>query len=207
MALFNDEEIKQINKVLKNNIKENGKIEESYYLIREIDENTDFERFKYDSIEKIIDYHIRYDGYVDNSNLKEVILDIEELEDRNIGVFTKANVIVSIITALILFLCAMETDMIFYLIVMVYGLFWAYLSRYVGLKKEIQTGYVWGYFLGLIGFIVICVLKGEETNTEKQKEYSNNNKYDDLEKLQKLKDNGTITEGEFEIEKEKILNK
>ena len=205
MALFNDEEIKQINKVLKNNIKENGKIKESYNLIREIDENTDFERFKYDSIEKIIDYHIRYDGYIDNSNLKEVILDIEELEDRNTGVFTKANVIVSIVTALILFFSAMATDMIFYLIAMVYGLLWAYLSRYVGLKKGIQTGYIWGYFLGLIGFIVICVLKGEETNTEKQKEYSSSNKYEDLERLLKLKESGAITEKEFEKEKAKIL--
>lgn len=204
MALFNDEEIKKINKVLKDSIKENGKIEESYYLIRELDENTDFERFKYDSIEKIIDYHIRYDGYIDNSNLKDVILDIEDLEERNIGVFTKANVIVSIITALILFFSAIATNMAFYLILMVYGLLWAYLSRYVGLKKGIQTGYIWGYCLGLIGFIVICVLRGEETNTEKQRQYSNN-KYEDLEKLLKLKESGAITEKEFEKEKAKIL--
>ena len=31
-------------------------------------------------------------------------------------------------------------------------------------------------------------------------------KYDDLEKLQKLKDDGSLSESEFEVEKQKVLN-
>lgn len=202
MTIFSEEELEQIKKVLVRNIKKNGKITENNFIIEQIDESTDFERYKYKNIDSIIGYYIKYDGFIDNSNLGNVMLDMEELENKNIGVFTKTNVIVSIITAVILLFTAIATDSVYSLILMVYGLLWAYLSRYIGIKKGIYTGYVWGYFLGLIGFIVVCVLKGEETEIQKE---NNSNKYEDLERLQKLKESGTITEVEFEIEKAKLL--
>ena len=40
----------------------------------------------------------------------------------------------------------------------------------------------------------------------REKSIVNSNKYDDLEKLQKLKESGAISEEEFNIEKNKILN-
>lgn len=202
MTIFSDEELEQIKKVLIRNIKKNGKITENNFIIEQIDESTDFERYKYKNIDSIIGYYIKYDGFIDNSNLGNVMLDMEELENKNTGVFTKTNVIVSIITAVILLFTCIATDSVYSLILMVYGLLWAYLSRYIGIKKGIYTGYVWGYFLGLIGFIVVCVLKGEETEIQKE---NNSNKYEDLERLQKLKESGTITEVEFEIEKAKLL--
>lgn len=202
MTIFSEEELEQIKKVLVRNIKKNGKITENNFIIEQIDESTDFERYKYKNIDSIIGYYIKYDGFIDNSNLGNVMLDMEELENKNTGVFTKTNVIVSIITAVILLFTAIATDSVYSLILMVYGLLWAYLSRYIGIKKGIYTGYVWGYFLGLIGFIVVCVLKGEETEIQKE---NNSNKYEDLERLQKLKESGTITEVEFEIEKAKLL--
>ena len=42
--------------------------------------------------------------------------------------------------------------------------------------------------------------------TTREKSIVNSNKYDDLEKLQKLKESGAISEEEFNIEKNKILN-
>lgn len=203
MSLFDEEEVIQIRNVFKDVIKEEGKIKESYYIIRQLDNTTDFERYKYDSIEKIIDYHLKYDGYIDNSNLKEVILDIEEQEDKNTGVFTKTNIIVSIISAIILLFTSIETNNVFFLIALVYGLIWAYLSKFIGIKKGIYSGYVWGYFLGIIGFIVVCVLPGEDK--EEGKQQSNSNKYEDIAKLQKLREQGAITEAEFEVEKAKLL--
>lgn len=202
MLLFDEEEIIQINRVLNKYIKENRKITEDNNIIDYLDECTDFERDKYKSIEKIISYYIKNEGFIDNSNLKNVMLDIEDLKRNDTGVFTKTNIIVSIITVLILLYASITIDSVYFLIVMVYGLLWAYLSRYIGIKKGIYTGYVWGYFLGIIGFIVVCVLKSEDTEPQKE---SNSNKYEDLERLQKLKESGTITESEFKIEKAKLL--
>ena len=55
-------------------------------------------------------------------------------------------------------------------------------------------------FLGWIGALIwACILPNSEAK--------NNNKYEDLAKLQKLKDEGTISKEEFEIEKQKVLER
>lgn len=59
--------------------------------------------------------------------------------------------------------------------------------------------------LGWVGCLIWALLDKTEGEVAESK-YESTNKYDDLEKLQKLKDNGTITEAEFELEKAKILN-
>ena len=202
MSLFSEDEIAQIRNVLKEDIKQNGKIKDSYYIIKDIDDKTDFERFKYTKLENVVKQYIQYENGIDNSNIKDFILDIEALEYGNEGVFTKTNTVVSAITLIGMFLIAIATDSLFLLIAGGFGILWAYLSRYIGLKKGIYTGYVWGYFLGLIGFIVMCVLKGDDVEIQKE---NTGNKYDDLEKLMKLKEQGAITEEEFIKEKNRIL--
>lgn len=93
----------------------------------------------------------------------------------------------------------------------VWLLIWAILTlvfgcicKKIGLSKGIDYGFILGWFLGIIGLIIICVLP-EETNNNIKLE-SNSNKYDDLERLQKLKECGAITEEEFKSEKLKLLN-
>ena len=56
-------------------------------------------------------------------------------------------------------------------------------------------------FLGWVGALIWACILPEQNNTNNQY----NNKYEDLAKLQKLKEDGAITEIEFEIEKQKIL--
>ena len=201
MNLFCSEELDEIKNVLQSYLKENKQIVECTDFINLLDDSTDFERNKYKEIESILDYYIKADGKVDKRNFKDIMLDIEELESKGQGVFTKTNIIVSILTIVAGFLFTAMNDSIFLLIVTGTGLIWAYLSRYIGLKKEIDTGYIWGYCLGIIGFIVVCVLQGENS----KEQTSNSNKYEDLEKLQKLKDSGAITDIEFEVEKQKLL--
>lgn len=60
-------------------------------------------------------------------------------------------------------------------------------------------------FLGwtVLGWIICLVWALSDTKLEKN---NKSNKYEDLERLQRLKDNGTISEEEFEKEKQKILN-
>ena len=61
-------------------------------------------------------------------------------------------------------------------------------------------------FLGWAGTLVWAFIDTGDSitinNTQKQ---NNSNKYDDLEKLQRLKESGAITDIEFEVEKSKIL--
>ena len=201
MSLFSSEELEEIKNVLQSYLKENKQIIECTDFINLLDNSTDFERSKYKEIESILCYYIKTDGKVDKSNFKDIMLDIEELESKGQGVFTKTNIIVSIVTIIAVLLFSVMSDSILLLIAIGFGLIWAYLSRYIGLKKGIDTGYIWGYCLGIIGFIVVCVLQGENT----KEQTSNSSKYEDLEKLQKLKESGAITDVEFEIEKQKLL--
>ena len=60
-------------------------------------------------------------------------------------------------------------------------------------------------FLGWAGCIVWAFLDTEGTTTNKVFRNVGGNKYEDLSKLQKLKECGAITDVEFEIEKQKLL--
>lgn len=92
---------------------------------------------------------------------------------------------------------------------LIYNLFifvWAVLTlvfgcicKRIGKDKGIDYGFLVGWFLGVIGLIIMFVLQGDKQNTQ------NIDKYEELTKLQKLKENGTITEEEFIKEKNRIL--
>ena len=76
------------------------------------------------------------------------------------------------------------------------GLVCGYITRKI-LPAE-KKGYIIGFFLGKIGLIIsICIRQKNNINS--------NNKYEYIEKLENLKNNGTITDVEFEREKSKIL--
>lgn len=204
MEMFEEDDLKKIKEILKKYIKDKKQVTENKEIMEVLNDTTDFETAQYKGILNTIDYYIRYEGYIDNSNLNDFIQDLAELEENGNRVFTKANVIVSVVTIAILLLGWLSTESVYFLIVMIYGLVWAYLSRFIGLKKGIDSGYVWGYFLGIIGFIVVCVLPNENED-DKNENITSGNKYDDLEKLQKLRESGAITDKEFEVEKAKLL--
>lgn len=74
-------------------------------------------------------------------------------------------------------------------------------THYVGKSRGHQNCFWWGFFLGLIGLIVVLCLNDNTTTS------SNSDNVEALDKLQKLKENGTISEKEFEESKKKILSK
>ena len=77
------------------------------------------------------------------------------------------------------------------------------LCEYLGNLKGQKGCFLYGLLLGIIGIIIVLCLK------DKSGEINNSNKgaskYEDLAKLQKLKESGAITDVEFEIEKQKLL--
>lgn len=134
-------------------------------------------------------------------------------------VFTKTNLILSTVTIVLFMIKFFELlyldnnaggNYVFgdialgILIFLTYTIIFAYLSRLVGIKKGIESGYIWGLCLGVIGFIVVCAFK-EETAVNSAN-ITKNNKYDEIEKLQNLKIKGILTDEEFEKEKQKLLN-
>lgn len=94
--------------------------------------------------------------------------------------------------------------------IIIWALFWGIICQAVGSSKNIN-GFWWGFWLGFIGLIVVLCSKGQpdintiDPNTNYPNE-QNTNKFDQLQKLSKLKESGAITEEEFENEKKKILN-
>jgi len=61
------------------------------------------------------------------------------------------------------------------------------------------------FFIPFLGFILYALL-GTSTKIPKRAR-NTNQKYDDLERIKQLYDNGTLTEAEFEIEKQKIMSR
>lgn len=79
---------------------------------------------------------------------------------------------------------------------------WGFATRAIGKSKGKDNCFWWGFFLGLIGLvIVLCITSKSATSS------NNIDNYEALEKLQKLKESGAITEEEFEESKKKILDK
>lgn len=73
-------------------------------------------------------------------------------------------------------------------------------TYYIGKSRGHQNCFWWGFFLGLIGLIVVLCLNDNTTTS------SNSNNVEALDKLHKLKESGAISENEFEESKKKILS-
>lgn len=87
------------------------------------------------------------------------------------------------------------------LVFVLQGCVWGFATNSVGKSRGHQNCFWWGFFLGLIGLIVVICLK-DNTSTS-----SNSDNVEALDKLQKLKETGAISEEEFEQSKKKILSK
>lgn len=116
-----------------------------------------------------------------------------------IGIFfIVVGMIVS--TAIIIIYDELEIGMVYaFIFGSVGGAFiWGYVTYKILNGKE--KSFLWGFLLGIIGVIIAICTK--DKNKEK---ISNSNKYEDLMKLKTLKEDGIITEEEFNKEKERVL--
>lgn len=83
----------------------------------------------------------------------------------------------------------------------IWGSIWGIATQSIGNSKGISGCFWWGFFLGIIGLIVVACLKDNTTIS------NNADNVEALDKLQKLKESGTISNEEFEQSKKKILSK
>ena len=83
----------------------------------------------------------------------------------------------------------------------IYILICGNIAKHIGNTKNYKNGFIWGALLGIIGIIVVSVMPYKEQGK------TNNNSIEKIKELSILKDNGIITQEEFETKKKELLNK
>ena len=97
-----------------------------------------------------------------------------------------------------------------FIIGVVLGAFIYFLPTYVAGKKD-HSNFVIILIINLLfgwtllGWLACIIWACIDTNSDETNNINSSNKYEDLEKLQKLKENGIITETEYDSEKQKLL--
>lgn len=82
----------------------------------------------------------------------------------------------------------------------------AYKRNHINKKIILLIDFLLGWtFLGWAGCLVWAFIDTDGSTASKITRNIGGNKYEDLEKLQKLKDSGAITQEEYKSEKEKLL--
>lgn len=82
----------------------------------------------------------------------------------------------------------------------------AYKRKHANKGIILMINFLLGWtFLGWAGCLVWAFIDTDGSKASNLTRNIGGNKYEDLGKLQKLKESGTITEAEFEIEKAKLL--
>lgn len=89
------------------------------------------------------------------------------------------------------------------IILLFWGFIWGLICEAAGSSKNV-SGFWLGFFLGFLGLIIVLCSSPRPSKDEMENK-KNFDKYDQLEKLNKLKESGAISEDEFEYEKSKIL--
>lgn len=82
----------------------------------------------------------------------------------------------------------------------------AYKKKHANRTIILIINIIFGWtFIGWVGCLVWSFVDTDGNATRNITRNIGGNKYEDLARLQKLKENGTITETEFELEKAKLL--
>ena len=76
------------------------------------------------------------------------------------------------------------------------------ITKYMLPDNKSSFAFVLGLVLNILGIVIAYFMKPKKVVVMNN---NSSNKYEDLEKLQKLKEQGIITEAEFLAEKEKLL--
>lgn len=88
------------------------------------------------------------------------------------------------------------------------GILFEMIPWFIAVSREHKDENIIFWICLFFGWLLIpwlaCIIWACQAPKAEQRD-NNSNKYEDLEKLQNLKENGVISESEFEIEKQKLL--
>ncbi len=88
------------------------------------------------------------------------------------------------------------------------GLIWGFVAHFIDKSKGYEKGFFWGFFLGLIGLIVVCARPAIKPKDDALKDSQiRNNNIEAFQKLANLRDSGIITEEEYKAKKKQLLDK
>ena len=102
--------------------------------------------------------------------------------------------------------------MYFWEIAIILAIPFGFICKFIGDEKGQKGCFLYGLLLGIFGLIIVLCLK-DKSNEIAQNNFQNVNnsslnvpdKYEQLAKLQELKEKGVLTEEEFKTEKMKLL--
>lgn len=89
---------------------------------------------------------------------------------------------------------------------LVQGLIFGFITRAIADSKGYDGGFWWGFFLGLLGLIVVAV-RPTMTKVESDQGNTAASYTQALERLAAMRDQGVITQAEFEAKKQEILSR
>ena len=77
---------------------------------------------------------------------------------------------------------------------LIVGIICGFICKSISSRRGMDGGFWWGFFLGIIGVIVVAVKPSDNNQVPPT---NTSTVYEDLEKAAKLKEQGIITEDEF----------
>ena len=89
---------------------------------------------------------------------------------------------------------------------LVQGLIFGFITRAIADSKGYDGGFWWGFFLGLLGLIVVAVRPNQRKPVQ-DKSVKAANYTQALERLASMRDQGILTEEEFNEKKQEILKR
>lgn len=89
---------------------------------------------------------------------------------------------------------------------LVQGLIFGFITRAIADSKGYDGGFWWGFFLGLLGLIVVAV-RPTMTKVESDQGNTAASYTQALERLAAMRDQGILTEEEFKEKKQEILDR
>lgn len=95
----------------------------------------------------------------------------------------------------------MELALAFVAVLVVAAIF-GLICKAISTSRGMSGGFWWGFFLGIIGIIVVAVRPKDNKTTAGQ---VSNSPYEDLERITKLKEQGLLSDDEFNEMKAKCL--
>lgn len=84
--------------------------------------------------------------------------------------------------------------------ILICAIFFGAICQCIGSNKGRKWCFWYGFCFGWIGLIIVLCLKNKEMDYSAEK-----NKYESLEKLEQLKQKGSISQEEFDSERKKLL--